>query len=595
MSLCLWHSNSVPCTLAHQMFDSGNLFDDTQIGFVHLITLKRSAVRKTKLALLVLAACATFAAQAAAPTPIEASHLSHDVKVLSSDEFEGRAPNSAGETKTVAYLAEQFTQAGLKPGGDVVNGQRGWTQDVPLGRFEIKGPVEASFSDGKTAQPLAQGEQIAIRAAMTGAKNVAFQDAPLVFVGYGVNAPERKWDDFKGLDLKGKLAVVLINDPDFETGKGDFGGKAMTYYGRWTYKFEEMARRGALGTLIVHESAPASYGWATVKNSNTNVMYDIVRKNPAEAHAAVEAWIQRDLAATLFQRAGLDFDKLKVQARARSFKPVELKGVTLSARYAVDAQVITSKNVVAIREGSERPDEYVIYSGHWDHLGIGLPDAKGDKVYNGAVDNATGVAALLELARAYGNAPAPKRSVVFLAVTAEEKGLLGSEYYASNPVYPLARTAGVINMDALNPYGLARDFSISGNAKLDLLDQLVARFKAKKVHYAPDPRPEAGGFFRSDHFSFAKQGVPAISFRSGIDWEQGGIAAGKANQDKYTANNYHQPSDEWQAEWTFAGMQRDLEVLYGLGRDLADAKTWPNWSKDSEFRAARDKTAGERK
>jgi Zn-dependent M28 family amino/carboxypeptidase len=557
-------------------------------------------VRKTKLALLVLAAFAANAQASPAsaakpPALVEASHLSHDVKVLSSDEFEGRAPNSAGEAKTVAYLIEQFTQAGLKPGGDSTNGQRGWTQDVPLGRFEIKGPVEVSVSDGKKAQTLTQGEEIAIRAAMTGAKSVEFKDAPLVFVGYGVTAPERKWDDFKGQDLKGKLAVVLINDPDFETGKGEFGGKAMTYYGRWTYKYEEMARRGALGTIIVHESAPASYGWATVKNSNTNVMYDIVRKNPAEAHAPVEAWIQRDLAASLFKQAGLDFDKLKKEAQSRNFKPVELKGVTLSARYAVDAQVITSKNVVAVREGSERPGEYVIYSGHWDHLGIGLPDAKGDRIYNGAVDNATGTAALLELARVYAQQPQPKRSVVFLVVTAEEKGLLGSEYYASNPVYPLAKTVGVINMDAMSPYGPARDFSISGNARLDLLDQLTAKARQWKIHYSPDPRPEAGGFFRSDHFPFAKMGVPAISFRSGIDWEQGGAQAGKANQDKYTAASYHQPSDEWKAEWPFSGMARDLDILYSLGRDLADSKAWPNWSKDSEFRAARDRSAAERK
>ncbi|QJE02715.1 M28 family peptidase [Massilia forsythiae] len=563
-------------------------------------------MRKTRLACLVFAAhavpciavhaAAGQAGPATSTTPrIEASHLSQDVKVLASDAFEGRGPNTPGEAKTVAYIAEQFTQAGLKPGGDLVDGKRGWTQDVPLGRFEIKGPVEVSVTDGKSSRALAQGEQIAVRAAMTGARSVEFRDAPLVFVGYGVTAPERKWDDFKGVDLKGKLAVVLINDPDFETGKGDFGGKAMTYYGRWTYKFEELARRGALGTLIVHETAPASYGWATVKNSNTNVMYDIVRKDPAAAHAPVEAWIQRDTAQALFKSAGLDFDKLKAQARARTFKPVELKGVSLSARYAVDAQTITSKNVVALREGSEHPDQYVIYSGHWDHLGIGLPDARGDRIYNGAVDNATGVAALLELARVYAREPQPKRSVVFLAVTAEEKGLLGSEYYAANPVYPLAKTVGVINMDALTPYGPARDFSISGNARLDLLTQLTAKAKAWKVRYTPDPRPEAGGFFRSDHFPFAKQGVPAISFRSGIDWEQGGVAAGKANADKYTADHYHQPSDEWQAKWTFAGMARDLDMLYSLGRDLADSKVWPNWSADSEFRAARERSAAERK
>jgi Zn-dependent M28 family amino/carboxypeptidase len=572
-------------------------------------TNKNETVKTTSIAILSAAALAAVA-QAAAPAAkpaikpavpasqavqIEPSHLSHDVKVLASDEFEGRGPNTPGELKTVAYLVNQFEAAGLKPGGDLVDGKRGWTQDVPLGRFEIKGPVEIAVKGGGKDATLAQGDQIAVRAAMTGAKSVEFKDAPLVFVGYGVTAPERKWDDFKGQDLKGKLAVVLINDPDFETGKGEFGGKAMTYYGRWTYKYEELARRGALGTLIVHESAPASYGWATVKNSNTNVMYDVVRKNPLEAHAPVEAWIQRDVAVDLFKRAGLDFDKLKKSAQSRSFKPVALDGVAMSGKYAVDAQVITSKNVIAVREGSRHADQYVVYSAHWDHLGIGLPDAKGDRIYNGAVDNATGIASLLELARVYAAAPAPQRSVVFLAVTAEEKGLLGSEYYAANPVYPLAKTVGVINMDALSPYGKARDFTISGSAKLDLLDRLTAKAKLAKLSYSADPKPEAGHFFRSDHFPFAKRGVPAISFGSGQHWEQGGVAAGKKEADRYTLENYHQPSDEWHAEWTFEGMARDLGILYAVGRELADSNAWPNWAKDSEFRGARDQSSSERK
>lgn len=550
-------------------------------------------MKRPAFALLALAAAA---AQGAAPAAhIDPKHLSQDVKVLSSDAFEGRAPNSPGETKTVAYLIQQFSQAGLQPGGDLVNGKRTWTQDVPLGRFEIQGPVEISVSDGKTTHKLRQGDDVAFRAAMNGMHMVDFKNAPLVFVGYGVTAPERHWDDFKGVDLKGKLAVVLINDPDFETGVGDFGGKAMTYYGRWTYKYEEMARRGALGTLIIHETAPASYGWNTVKNSNTNAQFDIVRNNPAAAHAPVEAWIQRDVATDMFKRAGLDFEALKKQAQTRDFHPVELKGVTMSGHYAVNAKVITSKNVVAIREGSVHPDQYVIYSAHWDHLGVGLPDAKGDRIYNGAVDNATGSAALLELARNFAKAPAPKRSVVFLAVTAEEKGLLGSEYYASKPLYPLAKTAGVINMDALDPYGPARDFSISGSAKLGLLDDLVAKAKTYGLSYTPDPRPEAGGFFRSDHFSFAKRGVPALSFESGQDLEQGGVAAGKAAHDRYTAEHYHQPSDEWQADWPFSGMARDLDLLYAIGSDLANSSAWPNWSADSEFRAARDQSAAERK
>jgi Zn-dependent M28 family amino/carboxypeptidase len=369
----------------------------------------------------------------------------------------------------------------------------------------------------------------------------------------------------------------------------------MTYYGRWTYKYEEMARRGALGTIIVHETAPAAYGWATVKNSNTNVMYDIVRKDPGKAHAPLEAWAQRDLAVGMFKAAGLDFDAAKKSAQSRDFHPVELKGVTLSANYAVDAQVIHSKNVVAIREGRTLPKQYVMYSAHWDHLGVGQPDAKGDKIYNGAIDNGTGIAALLELGRAFARQPAPQRSVVFLAVTAEEKGLLGSEYYAANPVYPLGATVGVINMDALNPRGPSRDFNISGSAKLELLDRLVAKAKAADVAYAPDPKPEAGHFFRSDHFSFAKRGVPAISFGSGHDWVEGGMKAGEAAEDAYVAKAYHQPADEFDPSWTFTGMARDLGLLYGVGADLANSTAWPNWGPDSEFRGARDQTAVQRK
>ena len=548
-----------------------------------------------KNAMLLTLLAVSAAASADNAPQFDPQRLSQHVKVVASDAFEGRGPNTPGEVKTVAYLIEQFKAAGLKPGGELVKGKRGWTQDVPLGRFEIKGPVTLTLNDGKNSQPFAQGEQMAVRAAMNGARRVDFDAAPLVFVGYGVTAPERRWDDFKGMDLKGKLAVVLINDPDFETGEGDFGGKAMTYYGRWSYKYEEMARRGALGTIIVHETAPASYGWPTVKNSNTNVQYDIVRKQPAKAHAPMEAWIQRDVVADMFKRAGLDFEAAKKLAQSRDFKPMALTGLTLSAHYAVDAQVIKSKNVAARIDGTERPKQTVLYTAHWDHLGIGAPDAKGDTIYNGAIDNGTGVAALLELARAYGTQPAPKRSVVFLAVTAEEKGLLGSEYYAANPLYPLADTAGVINMDALNPRGQARTFTISGNAKLDLLDQLVAKGRQFDMAYAADPKPEAGYFFRSDHFPFAKRGVPAISFGSGQDWVEGGTAAGGAAEKAYTTNNYHQPSDEWSAQWQFTGMARDLGLLYAVGRDLADSSAWPNWSKESEFRAVRDKSAGARK
>ncbi len=521
--------------------------------------------------------------------------LSQEVRTLSSDAFEGRGPATPGETKTVDYVIAQYKAAGLEPGGAIVDGKRTWTQPVPLGRFEIVGTPTLSLSEKGKNVPLTQGEQIAVRASMDGTRKVDIEHAPLVFVGYGVDAPERHWDDFKGVDLKGKIGVVLVNDPDFEAGRGDFGGKAMTYYGRWTYKYEEAARQGALGMLVVHETAPASYGWATVKNSNTNVQFDIVRDKPAAEHPTLEGWIQHDLAVQMFKAAGLDFAALKKQAQTRDFRPVTLEGVTFSAKYDVDAKVITSQNIVGHIEGSKRPDETVIYSAHWDHLGVGAPDAKGDRIYNGAVDNATGTAALIELGRAFAHAPRPARSVVFLNVTAEEKGLLGSEYYATHPLYPAGKTVADINLDALDPQGVARNFSISGNAKLGLLDELIALAKTYGMSYAPDPHPEAGSFFRSDHFSFAKQGVPAISFESGNDLVKGGKAAGEAAGKLYNREHYHQPSDEWQANWSFAGMAHDLRLLYQLGYQLADSDTWPEWSKDSEFRAVREKTADQRK
>ncbi len=536
-----------------------------------------------------------LAVHAADKPSFDPEKLSMHVKTLSSDDFEGRGPNTPAEEKTVAYLIEQFKAAGLQPGGDMKNGKRLWTQAVPLARFEMDGPVAASVMIQGKSLKLVQGNDIAIRAAMNGSNEVSFKNVPVVFVGYGVKAPERQWDDFKGIDLKGKIAMVLINDPDFETGKGDFGGKAMTYYGRWTYKFEEIARQGAIGTLIVHETAPASYGWPTVKNSNTNVMFDIVREDPAKAHAPMEAWIQRNMAIRLLGLNDKSFGALKKKAQSREFRPITLKGITLSANYKVSAQTIVSQNVAARLEGSKNPKNTVIYSAHWDHLGVGAADAKGDKIYNGAVDNATGISALIELAKAYGKAPKTHRSVVFLAVTAEEKGLLGSEYYASNPLYPLAKTVGMINMDSLSPFGPARNFSISGSAKLGLLDRLIETAGKWDMTYSPDPKPEAGHFFRSDHFPMAKRGVPAISFGSGDDWIEGGLKAGEKAEADYTSLRYHQPADEWQADWPFTGMSHDLEVLYALGRDLANSDAWPNWSEDSEFRTVRDQSKSERK
>ncbi len=531
-------------------------------------------------------------AVAAAPVPrFSAARVSADDRVLASDDFQGRGPATPGEAKAVAFITSRMQAAGLQPGGTAgPDGQRGWTQEVPLLRSAIAGNPQVTIG----GQPVTQGQEIAIRAPLNGQKQVGIRDAPLVFVGYGVRAPERRWDDFKGMDLHGKIAVVLINDPDFETGQGDFGGKAMTYYGRWTYKYEEAARAGAAGVLIVHEFAPASYGWATVANSNTNAQFDIVRQDPAASHTAMEAWITRDEAVRLFGQSGLDFDAAKKQAQSRDFRPVPLKA-TLSAHYAADAAVIRSHNVLGIVPGSTRPDETVIYSAHWDHLGVGKPDARGDTIYNGALDNASGIAALLEMARAWAAGPKPQRSVLFLAVTAEEKGLLGSEYYAQNPVYPLATTAGVLNMDGPFGSGPAHDFTISGSAKLGLLDLLQAEAAKQGRHYTPDPHPEAGSFYRSDHFSFAKQGVPAVSYDQGQDLLNGGTARGQALYESYVRDHYHQPSDEWTPALDFSAVPQVLGLLYVTGRDLADGGQWPNWSADSEFRGARDKTASARR
>ena len=539
---------------------------------------------------ILLAGLIAALASASQAADLDPARLAHHIQVLSSDAYEGRGPATPGETKTVQYMTEQFMAAGLKPGGDIKGGKRAWTQDVPLARFEIKGPVAISVQASGRSQTWTQGEQIAVRATQTGIDHLSFKGAPLVFVGYGVKAPERNWDDFKGVDLKGKVALVLINDPDFETGIGDFGGKAMTYYGRWTYKYEEAARQGAIGFIVIHETDPASYGWNTVKNSNANSIFDIVRKNPASAHAPLEAWVQRDATVSLFQAAGLDFEALKKQAQTRDFKPVTLANVTMSADFAVDAQKTISKNVVGILPGKKRSAETVIYTAHWDHLGIGLPDAKGDKIYNGARDNASGSSMLIEIARAAARAPKPDRSVLFLSVTAEEKGLLGSEYYATNPLYPLATTVANINMDGISTSGPARDFTTSGNAPVTLQDDLIAVAKGYGKTYSPDPRPGAGSFFRSDHFSFAKRGVPAISFGAGQDLIKGGKVRGEALGKDFVTNRYHQPGDEYSADWDLSGAAQDGGMLLELGMKLANSKAWPEWKAGSEFKAVRDQS-----
>jgi Zn-dependent M28 family amino/carboxypeptidase len=556
----------------------------------------RRASLASALAALLLAAAPPASAADAPGGGISPRALSEHIRILASDDFEGRSPASPGETKAVSYIIEQFKKAGLKPGGDGKGEWGAWVQDVPLARFEVTGPVKLSLSAGGQTQSLTQTQEIVVQTLLP-VDHVTIKDAPLVFVGYGVKAAERRWDDFKGVDLHGKIAVVLINDPDYEADLGGrFDGKAMTYYGRWTYKYEEAARQGALGMLIVHETGPASYGWNTVKNSNGNAQFDIVRDDPAKAHPLLQGWIQRDLAADLFKKAGLDFEAEKKAAQREDFQPVTLKGAGFSADYGVAVSRIVTHNVLARIAGRTHPDETVMYSAHWDHLGVGQPDASGHRIYNGAVDNASGVAALLEIARVYAAGPAPERSVVFMAVTAEEKGLLGSAYYAAHPVYPLATTVADLNMDVFGVHGPARNLSVSGAGQLTLLDDLIAEAKQKQDRYfTPDPKPEAGHFFRADHFSFAKAGVPALTLKSGFDWVQGGVAAGKADDDEYVTHHYHQPADQWHADWELTGEAQDATLYYDLGRDLANSREWPRWKDGSEFKAVRDESEAARK
>jgi Zn-dependent M28 family amino/carboxypeptidase len=543
-----------------------------------------------------LAATALIAAPALAQD-FSIPRMTQDIRTLSDDRFGGRGPATEGETMTVAYLTRQLQAAGVQPGGEVVDGKRQWTQRVPLLQSDWTGAPAFRLTGSQAAGTLAQGTDIAVRAPLNGASQLNLDNVPLVFAGYGVQAPERQWDDFKGQDVRGKILVVFINDPDFDgpigDGGPDFGGKAMTYYGRWTYKYEQAAKLGAAGVMIVHEDAPASYGWATVKNSNTNTMFDVVRASPQGSHPAMESWISKAVAERLFASAGMTLAQAKAAARKRDFRPVELPARFTGTGTAA-TKTITSYNVVGLLPGKSRPDETVIYTAHHDHIGIGAPDANGDRIYNGALDNATGTSHVLEQARAFAKAPRTERSLVFLFVGAEEKGLLGSEYYVSNPLYPLAKTAGVLNTDGGSIYGPARDFSIAGQAKLDLLDMAIAEGARQGRRFSPDPRPEAGSFFRSDHFPFAKRGVPAISWRAGIDLVEGGIARGKALNDDYTEKRYHQQDDEWSPSWNLTGMVQDAQLLHRLGRTLANSAAWPNWSQDSEFRDERDASAAER-
>ncbi|MEY4239642.1 MAG: hypothetical protein RL339_2243 [Pseudomonadota bacterium] len=544
-----------------------------------------------KLRAVLLATLAIPAAAQAKPAPVPAVQpvalnqpaLVEMVKALSSDEFEGRSPGTAGEDKTVAYLIERFKAAGLQPGN-----KGSWTQDVPTVEITASNMAGLAITGGPGTMLFAPGKDF-VAGSYRAVDRTAIADAELVFVGYGINAPELGWNDYAGLDMQGKVAVILVNDPDYETATedGPFKGRRMTYYGRWTYKFEEAARQGARAALIVHDTFPAAYGWNVVESSWTGAQYFVQKANKGMDQTQANGWIQKGVAEQVLKAAGQDLTQLTAAAKQRGFKAVPL-GLKASMNFDNTLRTAMSKNVIGILPGKKRPGEYVLYTGHWDHLGRCKANAKGDDICNGAVDNATGTAMLAAIAEANAKAGPADRSQVFLAVTLEESGLLGSEYYAANPVYPLARTVGGVNMDALSPGSASRDFQVVGGDKSELTRYVAAVTKAMGLAQSPESDIERGYYYRSDHFSFAKRGVPMFNLGRGNDWVNGGKAAGEAAAKRYNAEAYHGPEDEFDPTWDWSGMLQDGELFYRLGRSLAMSADWPNWHPTDEFRAIRD-------
>lgn len=516
------------------------------------------------------------------------ARLNEHTRVLASDEFEGRGVATPGEQKTVDYLVQQFTAMGLEPGGP--NGQ--WVQVAQLSRTQQAGPatIIARTPGGEIA--LRRGPDVLV-ASDRPVDRITVTDAPVIFAGYGVDAPERGWDDFKDVDVRGKIILVIVNDPDFGAPGGHpvagrFDDNAMTFYGRWTYKFQEAARQGAAGVLVIHDTAGAGYGWSVLEGSSTAPDFDIVRQNWEAERVPAQGWIQGEVAQRLFEAAGLNYAQLRDQARSEAFRPVPLEGVTLSIDFGQTHANIESRNVLARIPGTEHPDQTVMYGAHWDAYGRATPVGV-DDIYNGAVDNATGVAAILELARLFREGGAPKRSVVFAAWTAEEAGLLGAEYYSTNPVWPLETTVANINIDSLLPgTEVSPEIVVIGAGKSQTDQWLERRAVEAGRRLIPDPAPQAGGFYRSDHFPLALRGVPALFGIAGFTGHN------EASRD-YVANRYHKPSDEWTPDWRMDAAAVDVNLLYAVGRDLADSDQWPEWNEGSEFQAARAASADRRR
>lgn len=510
---------------------------------------------------------------------ISTETLLASIETLSSDAFEGRGPGSVGEEKTIDYLTEQFSALGTVPG----NPDGRWVQDVPLvGITPLPGDGLTVSKDGES-RTLEPGVDYVV-ATKHVVDAVEVVDAEFVFVGYGARAPEYDWDDFGDVDVAGKILLFLVNDPPLAN---IFGGPAMTYYGRWTYKHEIAAELGAAGSIVIHETGPAGYPWEVVGSSPYAESFDLVAADNNLSRATVEGWIKREVADQLFEMAGLDFESAKAQAADRSFVPIPL-GVTGATRIQNALRRIDSQNFVAKIEGAGAPDELVMYVAHWDHLGRN-PDLDGDQIFNGALDNASGTAGLIEIARAFTKASTlPRRSVLFLGVTAEEQGLLGSKHYGENPLYPAAQTVAVVNMDGLNQWGRTRDLTIIGIGQSDL-DQVAAEVaKPLGRELASDPEPEKGFYYRSDHFSFAKVGIPAFYADGGIEYLDKPAGYGFQKREEYTANDYHAASDEVKPDWDLSGAVEDLTFFYRFGAYLAASDVWPAWSETSEFRAARE-------
>lgn len=544
---------------------------------------------------IALAACATSDQQAPATdiaafqhAPLSAEALIEHVRVLASDEFEGRAPGTQGERLTIEYLERAYAAAGLEPGVTLPDGTRSWRQETTLVAATLTNQPTLTLSGRDGARNYTYATQFSAWTRRLD-PTVDIANAPLVFVGYGINAPELGWNDYEGVDMRGKIAVILINDPDFETGDDrGFGGRAMTYYGRWTYKFEEAGRQGAAGAIIIHETAPAAYPWAVIQSSTGSARWDIVREDGGASRAGFEGWINNEVAMETFRRANLDFNELKSRAQRQGFRAVRMN-LTSSIRLETNAEQRTTYNVVGVLPGTQRPDETIIYTAHWDHLGH-CPPVNGDNICNGAFDNATGTSALIELARRFHAQGRPERTVVFIALTAEEQGLLGALYYMQHPLFAPRNTVAAINMDGINAFGRTREIEVRGYGQSQMDDLLTTAIQAQGRRVAPDSSPEAGYYYRSDHLHFAQLGIPVLYTSRGIDMVDGGIERGRALSARYVSDIYHKPDDEVTADWDMSGGAEDLEALYAVGRRLADSNEWPEWRATSEFRAAREES-----